>query len=163
MVIVVMGAAGAGKTTVGQGLAVALGWRFVDGDEYHPASNVAKMHAGWALTDEDRAPWLSALAGAIERVLDRRENLIVACSALKERYRTGLLAGRRHVRFLYLKADEALLADRLERRGPHFLDPALLGSQLAALEEPRDELTITVDAALAPELILDTVRRSFGV
>jgi gluconokinase len=163
MVIVVMGAAGAGKTTVGRALAVELGWRFIEGDDYHPASNVAKMQAGVPLTDEERAPWLAALVQAVARAFDRREHTVVTCSALKERDRLALRDACRQIRFVYLKADERLLEDRLSRRGGHFFNPALVRSQLAALEEPDDQVTIRIDAALPPEQILATIRRELGV
>ena len=158
-----MGAAGAGKTTIGGALAAELGWRFIEGDEYHPPSNVAMMQAGMPLTDEDRAPWLAALAQAVARALDRREHVVITCSALKARYRLVLRNAHRNIRFVYLKAHENLLQERLSQRGAHFFNPALVHSQLAALEEPDDELTVTIDAALPPEVILGTIRREFGV
>ena len=163
MVIIVMGAAGAGKTTIGQALAAELGWPFVEGDDYHPPANVRKMRDGVALTDADRAPWLSALAAALGRALDRREHTVFACSALKQRYRIALRDGRRSVRFVYLEASEALLAERVKRRAGHFFNPALVGSQLAALEAPDDPQTVTLDAARPPEEILWSIRRELGV
>src|SRR5947209_887941 len=121
-----MGAAGAGKSTVGAALSRALGWRFVEGDDYHSAGNIAKMRSGVPLTDADRAPWLAAVHAVIAAAIDRRESLVVACSALQERYRNALRAGRRHVRFVYLKADEATLRERLIVRTGHFAGPALV-------------------------------------
>lgn len=163
MVIVLMGAAGAGKTTIGRAIAAELGWPFVEGDEYHPPSNLAKMHAGIPLTDVDRAPWLRALAQVITGAVDRRESIVVACSALKRSYRDVLLNGHREVRFVYLKGTESLLHDRLLVRGGHFFNPVLVHSQLATLEEPDDPVTIAIDAALAPETILATIRDQLGV
>jgi len=163
MVIIVMGPAGAGKTTIGRALAAELGWRFLEGDDYHPAANITKMQAGIPLDDGDRAPWLAALARAIDRAVDRRERLIVTCSALKERYRAVLRGARRNIRFVYLRAGERLLEERLLRRGGHFFDPALVHSQVLSLEEPHDPLTIAIEASLPPEEILARIRREFGV
>jgi gluconokinase len=163
MVIVIMGAAGAGKTTVGRSLAVELGWRFVEGDDAHPQRNVEKMHAGHALTDADRAPWLAALHAIIAHALDRREHTIVACSALKAQYRQTLRGDLHPVRFVYLRAPAALLQQRLAERTAHFFDPALLPSQLRALEEPNADDALTVDAASPPEAVLAAIRREFGL
>lgn len=163
VVIVLMGPAGAGKTTIGRALAAELGWRFVEGDDYHPAGNVRKMQAGIPLTDADRSPWLTALAHVIANAVGRREHMVVACSALKERYRLTLRDNLRTIRFVYLKASEPLLHERLASRVGHFLDPALVRSQLTTLEEPRDPTTLTLDASLAPEEIHSTIRRQFGV
>jgi len=161
VVVVLLGAAGAGKTTIGRELGGALGWRFVDGDDLHSPASIAKMRAGTALTDADRAPWLAALHENIARALDRREGLVVACSALKERYRDALRGDRRNIRFVYLKASEAVLRHRLTERPGHFFGPALLTSQLAALEEPQDGLT--VDAAEPPATIVGAIRYEFGL
>src|SRR5947208_10062384 len=109
-----MGVAGAGKTTIGRALADELGWRFIDGDDWHTPPAIAKMRRGIALTDADRAPWLEALHGFIAAALDRRAHLVLACSALHERYRVALRGALEPVRFVYLKADEATLRRRLE-------------------------------------------------
>jgi len=156
-----MGPAGAGKTTVGRALADAQGWPFVDGDDVHTAAAVAKMRAGIPLTDVERAPWLTSLHDILAATLDRRGHLVLACSALKDRYREVLRDGLRGVRFVYLKADEQMLARRLADRGGHFAGPALLTSQLADLEEPGDALT--VDATEPPERIIAIIRREFGL
>jgi gluconokinase len=161
MVIVIMGAAGAGKTTIGRSLAVELAWRFIEGDELHPARNVAKMSAGLPLTDADREPWLAALHAIVARAIDRREHAVIACSALKERYRQALRGGLHPVRFVYLRASEAVLCHRLASRPRHFFDPRLLPSQLSELEEPEEALAL--DAALPPERILAAIRQEFGV
>jgi carbohydrate kinase (thermoresistant glucokinase family) len=161
VVVVLIGAAGAGKTTVGRALAASLGWRFVDGDDYHSPASVAKMRAGVPLTDDDRVPWLASLHRDIARVLDRREHLVVACSALKERYRRTLAGDLRRIRFAFLKADEATLRQRLANRPNHFAGPALVASQLATLEEPADALTI--DAARPPDQIVAAIRYELGV
>src|SRR5207248_2741570 len=120
-----------------------------------------KMRRGIALTDADRAPWLEALHGFIAAALDRRAHLVLACSALHERYRVALRGALEPVRFVYLKADEATLRRRLEDRAGHFAGPALLASQLAELEEPAD--AVVIDAAVPPEQILGTIRNEFGL
>jgi len=161
VVVVLIGAAGAGKTTVGRALADALGWRFVDGDDFHSPAAIGKMRAGAALTDADRAPWLAALHQVIAGAVGRREPLVVACSALRARYREGLRGDLRGVRFVYLKADEATLRCRLTERAGHFAGPALITSQLATLEEPHEGLTI--DATQPPERIVAAIRYEFGL
>jgi len=158
-----MGAAGAGKTTIGAALAAELGWPFVDGDDRHPPGNVEKMHAGIALTDVDRAPWLASLHATMARTLDRREHLVLACSALKRAYRESLRGNLRAVRFVYLKASEAALMRRLSTRVGHFVGPNLLQSQLATLEEPSPDKSLVIDATWPPERILGAIRREFGV
>ena len=161
MVILITGPAGAGKTTVGRSLAAIQGWPFVDGDDVHTLAAVAKMRAGIPLTDVDRAPWLTSLHAIVAATLDRRGHLVLACSALKERYRAALREGLRTVRFVYLKADEQTLARRLADRGGHFAGPALLASQLADLEAPADALT--VDATEPPDRLVAIIRREFGL
>jgi gluconokinase len=161
VVVILMGVAAAGKTTIGRALAGELGWRFIDGDDWHTPAAVEKMRGGGALTDADRAPWLAALHGLIAAALDRRQHLVLTCSALHERYRVALRGALASVRFVYLKADEATLRRRLEERAAHFAGPALLASQLAELEEPADALAI--DATLPPERILGTIRDEFGL
>lgn len=156
-----MGVAGSGKTTIGRALAAALGWPFVDADEHHSRENVAKMRSGMPLSDEDRAPWLATLHATIARSVDRRESLVLACSALKARYRRVLAEGLRTVRFVFLSAPKATLRDRLERRPDHFARPNLLDSQLAALEPPEDALVI--DATGPVDDIVACIRREHGL
>jgi len=164
VVIVLAGAAGAGKTTVGRALAAALGWRFVDADDYHSPADVAKMRAGIALTDADRAAWLATLHGVLATAIDRRESLVLACSALKQRYRDILRSNLRGVRFVYLKATESTLRARLASRAGHFFGPTLVASQLVTLEEPRDaQDAVTIDATWPPEQIIRAIRNEFGV
>jgi gluconokinase len=163
MVIVIMGVSGAGKTTIGRALAVELGWPFVEGDSVHPARNVEKMHAGIPLNDADREPWLAALHAIMARAIDRRAHTIVACSALKARYRDRLRGDLRTVRFVYLRADAATLQRRLAERPSHFFNPKLLPSQFDALEEPDEDDALIVDGAAAPERILGVIREAFGV
>ena len=161
MVVVVMGVSGAGKTTVGAALAATLTWGFVEGDRLHPAANTNKMRAGVALTEQDRAPWLAALHAVVERAVERRESMVIACSALKSRYRDVLHGGCRGVRFVYLKVPQGDAVARSAARVGHFAGPALVPSQFAALEEPAEALTI--DGTLPPERIVEAIREAFGM
>ncbi|HEU4630866.1 MAG TPA: gluconokinase [Gemmatimonadaceae bacterium] len=168
LVIVVMGVAGAGKTTVGQRLAAALGWPFVDADDVHPPANVARMRAGLPLTDADRAPWLDALARLVAEAVAERRALVLACSALTRAYRRRLVppgtAGA--VRFVHLHATPALLAERLAGRPGHFFPPALLESQLDTLETPgagEPAPVLTLDAAASPDALVAEIRAALGV
>jgi gluconokinase len=161
MVVILLGAAGSGKTSVGRALAERFGWRFVDADDLHSPAAIAKMRSGGGLTDADRAPWLASLHDIVAAAIDRREPLALACSALKQRYRDALRGTLRTVRFVYLKADQATLGERLAHRRGHFAGPTLLATQLADLEEPADALT--VDATQAPDAIVNTIARQFGL
>jgi gluconokinase len=157
--LVVMGVSGAGKTTVGRALASALGWPFHEGDAFHPAANVERMARGQPLTDADRAPWLAALRDLIARALDAGEHGVLACSALRERYRAALVpasAAAGAVRFVFLDVPEDVLRDRLEHRAGHYMPPSLLPSQLRTLEPPQDALR--VDGTRTPAEIVDVVR-----
>ena len=160
MVIVLMGVSGSGKTTIGRGLADALGWKFYDGDDFHPRANVAKMARGEPLDDDDRAPWLESLRDLIRSCLARGESAVLACSALKRSYREYLLIDE-NVGLVYLKGDYELIEERLEGRRGHYMKPKMLDSQFAALEEP--ERGLTVDISLPPEKIIETIRSRFGV
>ena len=160
MVVVLMGVAGSGKTTIGRQLAKALGWGFADADEFHPPANVAKMSAAIPLDDTDRAPWLAAIRLYIDARLDRRENAVVTCSALKEKHRAVLLGGSAGVKLVYLRGPRELLWSRISRRQGHFMKPAMLDSQLATLEEPADALAI--DIAQSPEQIIAAIRRAIA-
>jgi gluconokinase len=155
MVIVVMGVAASGKTTVGRLLAEDLGWTFYDADDFHPHSNVEKMKRGVPLTDEDRGPWLERLRSLISDSLERGERAVLACSALKEEYRERLQVDAR-VKFVYLKGDYSLIEERLKNRRGHFMKPGMLDSQFDALEEPRDALKVEV--AAKPEEIVETIK-----
>jgi gluconokinase len=144
-VIVVMGVSGSGKTTVGRALAERLGWRFAEGDDFHSAANVAKMRAGVALNDEDRWPWLDAIAAWIRDARAKGERCVVTCSALKRAYRERIAAGRDDVCFVFLHGDRDTIAQRLERRTGHYMPLSLLRSQFATLEIPAaDECHVTV-------------------
>ena len=159
-IAVVMGVSGSGKTTVARGVAERKGWRLVEGDTFHPPANVAKMHAGIPLTDEDRGPWLRAIAQEIDAMRSHGEQAVVACSALKHAYRDILLAGRDDVVLVYLQGSKELIAARLAERRGHFMPPSLLDSQFATLEEPADaEHPIIVSVAASPEAIIDEVVR----
>lgn len=154
-VIVVMGVAGSGKSTVGAALAARLGWTFCEGDGFHPPGNVAKMASGVPLDEEDRGPWLAALRARIAAAIAAGEDLVVACSALKESHRDVLRVDPAHVRFVALEGDPALIAARLRARTGHFMKAALLPSQLAALEEAPDALVL--DIAAPPEALVAAI------
>jgi gluconokinase len=147
--LIVMGVSGSGKSTIADHLAERLGWRFEDGDRFHPASNVAKMSAGHPLTDEDRWPWLQAIADEIDRVCTAEQRAVIACSALKRAYRDILVHGRSDVRIIYLRGAQELIASRLAARKGHFMPPGLLTSQFKTLEPPgadENSLTVSIDA-----------------
>ena len=161
MLIIVFGTSGAGKTTVGRSLAVRLSWPFFEGDAYHSPENVARMRAGLPLGDVERAPWLVALAQLVAEHLASGSNAVLACSALKRRYRVMLVppgAPAGSVRFVFLRADRAVLEQRLRQRRGHFFAPQLLDSQLADLEPPAaDEQVIAVDAAQSVDAIVQAI------
>ncbi len=157
-VLVVMGVSGSGKTTIAVPLARRLGWPFMEGDDLHPPANVAKMHSGRPLNDDDRWPWLDAVAGWIDARLAAHEPGIITCSALKRSYRDRIIGGRKGVRLIFLHADRALLAERLAHRTGHFMPPSLLDSQIATLEPPtEDEHPISVDLGPAPDVIVEDI------
>lgn len=134
-VYILMGVSGSGKSTVGQALAARLGCPFYDGDDFHPAQNVAKMAAGAPLTDADRAPWLDRLAGLIGETLERGDTAVIACSALKKIYRDRLhVSGR--VQFIYLHGSPDLIWQRMRQRANHYMKAGMLHSQFATLEAP---------------------------
>jgi gluconokinase len=149
--LIVMGVSGSGKSTIAVKLAERLGWTFEDGDRFHPASNVAKMSAGHPLTDEDRRPWLQAIANEIDKVCRDGGHVVIACSALKRAYRDLLVHGRNDVRIVFLDGSQALIADRLAKRKGHFMPAGLLDSQFKTLEPPQineHPITVSIDATV---------------
>ena len=162
-VLVVMGVSGAGKTTVAEELAARLGWAFQEGDELHPAANVAKMRAGIALTDEDRGPWLDRVAAWIDRQRAERRPGIITCSALRKAYRQRIIGDRPEVRLVYLRGGHDLVAKHLAGRAGHFMPGSLLQSQIDTLEEPEaDEDPLTIDVDRAADQIADEIIRLLG-
>jgi carbohydrate kinase (thermoresistant glucokinase family) len=162
-VLVVMGVSGCGKSTIASMLAHRLHWIYEDGDWFHPKSNIEKMHAGEPLTDEDRWPWLHAMAAWIDATRRVGNHGVIACSALKRAYRDILVGERRDVRIVFLKGDRELIARRLAARDGHFMPPSLLDSQFKALEEPRaDEHPIVVSILPHPREIVENVVQELG-
>ena len=158
MIVIVAGVSGSGKSTVGALLAGLLGWRFADADEFHPAANVEKMRAGVPLTDEDRWPWLRAIATWMDERIAAGEQAVVTCSALKRSYRDVLLTGRPQARMVFLTPDREVVARRLAARHGHFFPEQLLGSQFTALEPPApDEPVLTVVPSGDPQATADAI------
>lgn len=159
-VLILMGASGCGKTTIGKRLAAETGWPFYDGDDYHPKGNVIKMSQGMALSDQDRLPWLRALHDLLAGIMrGNRSRGILACSALKEEYREILQGDLGGIAYVYLKANYALLESRLKERKGHFFKSDLLSSQMEILEEPKEALVL--DAVLEPAVLTSSIRRAF--
>ena len=162
--LIVMGVSGSGKSTIGEKLAARLSFGYEDGDNFHPASNVAKMSAGHPLTDEDRWPWLQAIAEEIARACKAGAHAVIACSALKRVYRDILVHGRGDVRIVFLSGTQQLIADRLAQRKGHFMPPDLLTSQFKTLEPPgADENPVTVSIDAPVETIVDDIVRQLGL
>jgi gluconokinase len=158
--LIVMGVSGSGKSTIGERLAERLAWSYEDGDRFHPPSNVAKMSAGQPLTDNDRWPWLMAIADEVDRVCMAGKHAVIACSALKRAYRDVLVHGRGDVRIIFLDGTQALIANRLTQRKGHFMPPGLLESQFGTLEPPdarENPVTVSIDAS--PDAIVDDIVR----
>ena len=145
---IVMGVSGSGKTSVGKSLAKHLGWDFYDADDFHPPENVAKMAKTIPLTDSDRAPWLAALHELISSSLARNLPGVLACSALKERYRQKLLEGNDGVGLIYLKGSYDLIWSRMSARKDHYMKPHMLQSQFETLEEPANALTVDITSSV---------------
>lgn len=161
--VLVMGVAGAGKSTVGALLAARLAVPFADADAFHPPANIGKMRAGIPLTDADRWPWLEAIGAWLDARRAAGEGGVVTCSALKRAYRARLLAGRPEVRLLYLQGERALIAERMAARTGHFMPPGLLDSQFATLEEPGpEEHAIILSVAPPPEAIVRAALVALG-
>ncbi|MGH7074375.1 MAG: gluconokinase [Stellaceae bacterium] len=158
LVLAIMGVSGSGKTTVGAMLAGLLGWRFADADDFHNAANIAKMHSGTPLDDEDRKPWLQAIAAQIDEWRSGKQHGVVTCSALKREYRQVIVGERPDVRVVYLKGDRTLIAHRLAARHGHFMPAELLKSQFETLEEPiPQEHAITISVGKPPIAIVDEI------
>jgi len=160
VVILLMGVAGAGKTTVGKLLASELGWIFADADDYHSAANIEKMRNGIPLTDADRAPWLEALRNLISGWVEGKQHAVLACSALKSEYRLRLRVSP-EVKIVYLKVSTPILMQRLHARHGHYMTGKMLASQLATLEEPED--AIMIDGDRAPAEIVREIRERLGL
>lgn len=141
---IVMGVSGSGKSSVGQSLAQSLGWNFYDADDFHPPENVAKMANGIPLDDSDRAPWLASLHDMISSTLKADRSGVLACSALKERYRQQLTDGNAGVQIVYLKGSYDLIWSRMEKRKDHYMKPHMLKSQFDTLEEPTNTLVVDI-------------------
>jgi len=163
-VLIVMGVSGSGKSTIGERLAQRLDWPFEDGDRFHPPANIEKMHSGLPLTDKDRQPWLEAIAAWIDKTRRAGGHGVVACSALKRRYRNVLIGGRPDVRLIYLKGGENLIGRRIVHRHGHFMPTSLLHSQFETLEEPTpDEHPIVVSIAPAPDEIVSRIVSALNI
>jgi carbohydrate kinase (thermoresistant glucokinase family) len=160
MIVIVMGVVGAGKTTIGRLLAQECSWKFVDADDFHPASNVEKIRQGIALTDQDRNPWLERLRAAISRWTAGKTDVVLACSALKRSYRQELQIAP-EVRFVYLKGSAHLIAERLQSRHGHFAGEQILASQFADLQEPAQAVTVSIDST--PQEIVAEIRKELGL
>ena len=155
MIVVLMGVSGSGKTTVGELLSERLGWPLLDADDFHPPGNIEKMRSGIPLTDEDRWPWLDRLNGLLREKDSSSESALLACSALKQKYRDRLAAGLKDPRWVYLKGSFELIETRLKARKGHYMKAGLLKSQFATLEEPLD--AVTAEIGTTPEAVADAV------
>jgi gluconokinase len=161
MIIIIMGVAGSGKTTIARLLAEQLSWTFRDSDEFHPPANIDKMSRGTPLDDTDRRPWLAAMRAAIEAWLRENTNAVLTCSCLKAHYRNTVLVDPARMRIVYLKGSFELIAARLRQRANHFMKVNLLKSQFKILEEPHD--AIAVDVSDSPEMIVQNIRKALSV
>jgi gluconokinase len=158
----IMGVTGSGKTTVAELLAQRHGWGFADADEFHSPENKRKIHAGIALTDADREPWLEALHAKVAEWVARKQNAVLACSALKESYRREIAVGSEPT-IIYLKGSYDLIASRLAERHNHFAGVSILKSQFETLEEPRENEAVVVDVSESPEQIAGEIDRRLGL
>jgi len=161
MIVILMGVAGSGKTTVGERLAKELGWQFYDGDQFHPPANIAKMRRGEPLDDADRAGWLMASRNLIDTLIATGKSGVIACSALKQVYREQLLANDRIVKFVYLKGNFEAIYRRMATRQGHYFKPELLASQFAALEEPAN--AVVVDALSPASETVMLIRHTLAI
>jgi gluconokinase len=161
MIVVLFGVTGSGKTTIGRLLAEEVGWKFCDADEFHPARNIEKMREGIPLTDAKRWPWLEKLRELLKGAIARKENLILACSALKEEYRDYLQISE-EIKWIFMKGEHGLISERIEHRHGHFMNPNLLRDQFETLEEPKgDAMIVGVDAS--PTKIVEVIRKQLQI
>lgn len=161
LVVLIMGVAGSGKTTIGLKLASALGWSFADADGFHSPANIAKMSAGHPLTDQDREPWLAAIRAHITATLERNESAVVTCSALKESYRRAVVPETAKVKLVHLAGDFKLILERLSQRAGHFMGPGMLESQFQVLEMPKE--AFAPDITRPPDEIVAEIRRALSL
>lgn len=160
MIIILMGVTGSGKSTAGRKLAESVGWKYFDADDFFSAANVAKMKSGVPLNDDDRKPWLESLQRLIQESLTNDQSAVLACSALKQSYREMLVIDER-VKLVYLKGDCDLIRARLVARRNHYMNPALLESQVQILEEP--DAALHIDIRMTPDEIVGIIRTQFNV
>jgi gluconokinase len=161
MIVVFMGVSGSGKSTVGKSLAGRMGWTFYEGDDFHPPENLDKMSRGIALSDDDRLPWLTRLKRELEACSGNGSDAVLACSALRSRYRTFLATGMSDIHFVYLKGDAEVIRERMSSRREHYMKVSMLDSQLASLEEPDD--AIVADIRYSPQDIVSYITRELGL
>jgi gluconokinase len=159
MIILVMGVSGSGKTTIGQQLAKSLNFQFRDADEFHSDENIQKMRNNIPLTDADRQPWLETMQAAIDQWLEQNQNVVLTCSALKQKYRQMLWRDAEQIKIVYLKGTFELIESRLKQRQDHFMKSDLLKSQFEDLEEP--EGVILADISQTPSEIIEKIRKVF--
>jgi len=158
VIVIVFGVSGAGKTTIGNLLAKDLGWRFLEADDFHPRPNIDKMRRGIPLTDDDRWPWLDSLREQVKKCIEARQNAVLACSALKRAYRQHLRVSA-EVKLVFLCGDYPLIAGQLRHRRGHFMNPELLKSQFADLEEPGpNEDVLTIELGQTPQELVEKIK-----
>jgi gluconokinase len=160
MIVLIMGVAGSGKTTIGKLLAESLGWEFLDADDFHSSANIEKMRLGIPLDDADRIPWLQDIRNAIAQWLQDNRNVVLACSALKASYRQFLIGDSNDIKVVYLKGSDKIIQKRLQERQNHFMGEKLLNSQLSTIQEPDN--AIQIDISQPPEEIVNFLKTIFG-
>jgi len=161
MIIIIIGVSGSGKTTIAKLLADSLHWTFSDADDFHSPENVEKMRRGISLSEADRTPWLQDLQTAIKQWLQENQNVVLACSALRESYRQILVVDSDRIKLVYLKGSYQLIQQRLQQRQNHYMSEKLLESQFNTLEEPLD--SICMDIAQPPQVIVQNMRTALGI